>query len=206
MGVVHGTNVAYVVHECRCDECRQANREYERARVRRKMYGTLLFVPAEPVRERWLQLRASGMNDNEIERVAGVSHHTSQNLFRGHQRTGKPVQRIKRETAERIMSVDRRDPRPGYHVSTRKVREMCIDLMALGYSRSWIARQIGQSVSNFGVFDRANVRLSTAVAIKRLWESTVEPAPEDTHHQRSAAARSRNFANEWRSRYHRRAS
>ena len=31
----HGTYTKYVQERCRCEDCRQANRDYERARARR---------------------------------------------------------------------------------------------------------------------------------------------------------------------------
>jgi hypothetical protein len=195
--VNHGTNVAYVVEGCRCEECRQANRAYERARVRRKAQGRSLFVPAEPVRAHWRRLRELGMNDDEIERAAGVSHHTSHNLFRGHWRTGEPVQRVKRETAEKVFAVRHRKPRLGTRVDATPMREMVLDLMAMGYSVSWVAEQIGVLRSNFAPLKAEHVRVSTLLQVKRLWDSTPEPRTGVTRNERASIARARNEAARW---------
>jgi hypothetical protein len=61
-----------------------------------------------------------------------------QNLMRTHWRTGKPVKRIKRETAEAIMAVRTRSLRPGTYVTKLDAVSLVLDLMSLGYSGAWI--------------------------------------------------------------------
>lgn len=82
----HGTYVTYAAHGCRCEDCRKANRDYERARARRNLYGQSLFVPAEPVRQRVLSLKTRGMPENEIERAAHIDDKVIEALLRKHWR------------------------------------------------------------------------------------------------------------------------
>lgn len=191
--MTHGSYVTYNVHKCRCPECREANRVMAENRTRRAMYGRSWFVPTDPVRKRWQQLRDLGMNDDEIERAAGVSHHTSHNLFRGHHRTGLPVTRMKRETAERIMAVRHRALKPGQYIDAPGFPELTLDLMEMGYSAAWIARRIGRSYQGRGRLLATRVKAETYAALKRLHDSTTTAAPES-----SEASRSRNFAEQMR--------
>ena len=190
----HGSYVRYTIAKCRCDACREANRIQRAESERRKREGRSLFVDAGPVRERWMKLRGLGMNDDEIERAAGVSHHTSQNLFRAHQRSGKPVNRMKRETADKIMAVRHRSIKPGQRVPSAKSREYVLDIMALGYSRSWICDHIGVSISNFSVLTAGEVRFSTHEAIHKLWGMTTAPRSERNRFEAFAASRARQFS------------
>lgn len=184
-----GTYANYTIGKCRCEECRRANREYKRGRTRREIEGRPHFVPAEPVRERWLKLRELGMSDDEIERAAGIDDKVSDALFHKHWRTGKPVQRMKRENAERIMAVRKRKPLPGTVMSSAIAPQLVLDLMALGYSAVWISERIGLSYQGRDRLLQYSHRASTLAALVRLHGSTVERAPESPE-----ASRSRNFA------------
>ena len=193
----HGTNVAYVIDRCRCDECRRANREYERARIRRNLYGTSLFVPAQPVREHVRRLMAAGFSEDEIERAADIDDKVIEALLRKHWRTGKPVNRMKRENAERILAVRHRKPKLGTRVDATPMRQMVLDLMAMGYSVSWIAESIGVLRTNFDPLTATQVRLSTLLKVKRLWDSTTEPRTGATRNERASISRARNEAARW---------
>lgn len=187
--MTHGTYRAYVVDHWRCDECRRANREYERNRTRREAYGKSFFVPAEPVRQRVRDLMALGMSQDEIARAAGLNDCRLSDLMTGHWRTKRPLTRMKRENAEAIMSVRQRKPLPGTVVDVPKVRGMVLDLMALGYTPPWIARQIGRSYQGRADLMRATHQAGTVAALLRLHGSVVTMAPLTPE-----SARARNFA------------
>lgn len=197
----HGSYVTYKRDRCRCDACREANRIEYHARAKRKRDGRSKFVDAAPVRERWLRLRALGMSDDEIERVAEISHHTSHHLFRNHPNTGKPITRIKRETAQAIMAINTRRPlQTSVMWDATETRHMVLDLMALGYTQTWVAERIGVTLANFRLLriPSVGVEVGTHIAIKRLWESTTTQATETTRTERTAASRSRAYADRWR--------
>jgi hypothetical protein len=187
--MTHGTNVAYTTHGCHCNECRRANREYERARTRRAIQGRSLFVPAEPVRARVLALRLHGMSDDEIARAAGLNDARLSDLMCGHWRTGRPLTRMKRENADAIMAVTHRAPALGTYIAVRDFPGMTLDLMALGYSAAWIARHLRMSYQGRASLLRTRVKASTYVAMVKLHGATAFPAPESAE-----ATRSRNFA------------
>lgn len=185
----HGTYAKYVLELCRCEPCTRANREYMRDREERQRNGTSLFVPAEPVRERVRRLVALGMTHDEIARVAGLNDCRLSDLMTGHWRTGRPLTRMKRENAERIMAVQTRNPKPGANVTMTDAPEMVLDLMEMGYSAPWIAHSIGLSYQGRAALLRTSHRASTYTALKRLHSTTTTPAPTSPE-----ASRSRNFA------------
>jgi hypothetical protein len=191
--MTHGTYVAYVCHKCRCDECRKANNEYAVKLARRNAYGRSTLVDAEPVRERVNHLMRHGMNGHEIMRAAGVSHHTMQNLMRAHWRTGKPVKRIKRETADAIMAVRKHSLRPGTYVTRLDAVPLVLDLMSLGYSAAWITRELGMTYQGRGLLLKTHWRAGNYAKLVKLHGSTADRAPDSPQ-----ATRSRNFAQAYR--------
>lgn len=103
------------VQGCRCDACRHAHVMAWKARELRSLTGNTYFVDAEPVRQRLLALYAMGYSRREIERF-GVSGSTQHALLHAHHRSGKPLRRVRRETAERLASVSGRRLSPGQRV------------------------------------------------------------------------------------------
>ena len=97
---------ARYVSGCRCRACKAAANAYEKDRVRRKAYGRLDRVDAEPVREHVRYLMRLGYSRKEIARVSGVSITCMASLMVAHHRTGRPVKTMKRANAEAIMALD----------------------------------------------------------------------------------------------------
>lgn len=94
------------VQGCRCGACREANRAYEEDRRRRRLYGRpSQFVDAGPVRRKIEQLRGQGYTIDEIERLSGVGHSTLYGIMVRHWRTGRPVERCRRETKDAICTI-----------------------------------------------------------------------------------------------------
>lgn len=152
------------------------------------------LVDAEPVRQHWLRLRAIGMSDDEIERAAGVSHMTGYHLHISHWRGGEPIKRIKRETAERVLSVRRRSPKAGTLTAVDEVHEWLLDLMGLGYSLCWVSEQLGSQRINFFRRGKRFVTATLYAKVKRLWETTTEPRQANTPHERAVVTRVKQHA------------
>lgn len=185
----HGTSVNYATGGCRCEECRRAHRESDHARNRRTMCGTSLFVPADPVRERVRALIAYGMSQDEIARAAGLDDSRLDNLMGCHWRTGRPITRMKRENAARVMAVKARKPLLHTVVDIPESRDLVLDLMAMGYSAMWIARSLGMSYQGRGKLLKTTHHMITHAKLRRLYRQTRHPAPTSP-----VASRSRNFA------------
>jgi len=188
----------YVAGKCRCDECREANRIGHAVGEKLKREGRSMFVAAEPVRKRWMYLRGRGMSNDEIERAAGLDDKVSHDLLIGHWRTGKPLTRINRFTAEKIMALNHRSLLRGTCIKAPDLREMTIDLMSLGYSGAWIADQLGMSYQGQAPLLRHTVRAGTYAKMLELHGSTIEQQTAATREQESSITRSKNTANRLR--------
>lgn len=138
----HGTRSRYN-GGCRCDECRRANREYEAARMRRKLYGRETTVDAEPVRAHVERLHAAGIGYREIAELAGVSKSWLYALRVAHHRTGEPVKRCKAANARRVMAVRGRSLKAGTLVPAEPARVIVRRLVQAGLSVAEIARATG---------------------------------------------------------------
>lgn len=139
----HGTYSRYTIGRCRCDECRRANREYEAARVRRKLYGREALTDAAPVREHVERLHAAGIGYREIAELAGVSKSWLYELRVAHHRTGEPVKRCKAANARRVMAVRGRSLKAGTLVPAEPARVIVRRLVQAGLTVAAISRETG---------------------------------------------------------------
>ena len=138
----HGTRSRYN-GGCRCDECRRANREYEAARTRRKLYGRETTVDAGPVRAHVERLHAAGIGYREIAELAGVSKSWLYELRVAHHRTGEPVKRCKAANARRIMAVRGRSLKAGTLVPAEPAQVIVRRLVRAGLTVAAISRATG---------------------------------------------------------------
>lgn len=100
------SNARYVAG-CRCPGCRAAHAKAYNLREMRNARGESYLVDAEPVRARIRALYAVGYSVRELDRM-GISRSTQRNLTVRHHRTGKPVERVRRATAEKVYAVSGR--------------------------------------------------------------------------------------------------
>ena len=153
---------------------------YEQQRTRLKAYGRWenSYIPSEPVREHILELRSAGIGNKRLSKLCGVSHNTIQVILTGRPDRGTgPSKTVLRRTAEKILAVPvPATPHvlvsPGVKVSAVGTRRRLQALVALGYSRSELCRQLGIQVSNgHRIFmdDHLMVLASTARAVAELF-------------------------------------
>ena len=139
----HGTHVKYVVEHCHCDECRAANRAYERKRTRENLerrYGARppIYIDATDARDHLFALSAAGIGPLQVERLAGVGK-TAQWKIRS-----RRVLRVRRETERAIMSVG-----TGDHVFMRSLVDaapahaIVAELRQMGFTKTALARALG---------------------------------------------------------------
>lgn len=160
----HGTYARYTVGRCRCDDCRRANREYERVRVRRRLaekYGTVepVYVDAAEVRAHVHALMAAGMGYRLIGDTAGISYSIVSRLLRYD--ASRPGRRLHRDTAAKLLAVQP-SIADGRLVSAEATGRKVRALVALGYSRADLARRIGVARCNFRYADMDASHLVTA--------------------------------------------
>lgn len=194
----HGTRACYVLDRCRCIPCKDANRAAERQRTRDHLYGRWNgYVDATPAREHVQRLQAQGMGWKRIARAAGLDTSVVWKLLYGDaSRNLAPSKRVRPVTAEKLLAV-RLDLADGLPVGGIGTARRIQALVALGWSMSKIAARLGILRANFTpiAHGRRDVKQATAKAVRDLYDELrdTEP-PRDTHRDRIAYSRARNFA------------
>lgn len=198
----HGTRSRYVADRCRCEPCTAANRDYHRSNERRRAHASAnparqYLVDAEPARQHVHSLQAAGMGWRRIATQAGVGGTVVKKLVWGDPARGQaPAKRLRPETAQRLLAVRlmRADHARVPSIGTqRRLRA----LVALGWSQSKLATELGLTPANFGttVHHSGQVYESTARAVRELYERLWQtPPPEATHRDKIAASRARSTA------------
>jgi hypothetical protein len=165
----HGTYVKYVQELCRCRACRDANREYEAARqsaIRRREWQP--YIPAGPARAHLRALATAGVGPKTVAKLAGVSHGSLAKIVYGDPRRGlAPSKRIRRETSEKILAVTIDQADGAQKIPAGPTWELLDDLIARGYTKSFLARALGNKGPGLQV-KRTTVRASTARKVEEL--------------------------------------
>jgi AraC-like DNA-binding protein len=156
----------------------------------RNITGNTYFVDAEPVREHVKRLYALGYTRNELVRM-GVPKSTLDALMNSHHRTGKPITRIKRETAERIFAVKGRRLGQHQHVDASAAIMMVGGWRDAGVCVAEMARVTGLSRSTLDRIVHAKVdevRAETLVCLldhkqdlDMMAEDARNPNPRRSH-------------------------
>lgn len=146
---LHGTRTRYITHKCRCEQCRQAIRDYERKRLRRKGYfdaspvdWEAYLVSAAEARRHLLWLAENGIGLKSVKAVSGVNHNTLWAIKTGHRK------RIYGATRDRILGVTRGDvlsARDGVRVPGAETWRLIDEILAAGFSRAFVAQALGSN-------------------------------------------------------------
>lgn len=195
----HGTRARYVADRCRCESCRSANSEYNRNNKRRQAHAAAnparqYLVDAEPVRQHVHALQAAGMGWRSIAAQSGVGGTVVKKLVWGDPSRGQaPAKRVRPDTARRLLAVSlvRADHARVSSIGTQRRLQA---LVALGWSQSKLAGELGLTPANFGttIHHSGQVYESTARAVRALYERLwCTPPPEATHRGKIAASRAR---------------
>lgn len=192
---VHGSYAAYVLDQCRCGPCKQANRDYELRRHKDAAYGRERLIDSGPARAHLKALIEQGMGLKQIAVQAGLSHGSLSKVWYGH-KGRPPSKRVRPETAERILAVTY-SPETLLGGSKVDAAGTLRRLQALVYN-GWSIRQLGEMLGDsdlHAVFHRRWVSARRYREVKelyaRLW--TVKP-PQVTRKEKYTVTRSHNFA------------
>lgn len=142
----HGTRSCYS-QGCRCDVCRKANSEYERARKMRKVAiecgAPDGWVDAAIARREIGRLLRHGYTKREICRLAGLNRSTLRNITTAHHRTGEPVTRCKRETYDALCAVSGRSIRSSTLLDATEIGNRLREYRRRGLKAIDMARAMG---------------------------------------------------------------
>lgn len=197
----HGTYACYTLDACRCEPCATAAREYEQNRTRQQAYGRWdNYVDAQPARDHVRRLMAAGMGLKRISVASDVGTGSMWKLLYGRPRpdgTRTPSRRITKSVAARLLAVEL-DLADGALVPNTDTARRLQALVANGWSMSKLGAFLDVQPGNFNPVAtgrRTQVTAGTARAVHALYLQLADQAPpEDTHHDRVAAARARNHA------------
>jgi transcriptional regulator with XRE-family HTH domain len=184
---------------CRCEACRRANRDYENRRSRQIHYGRWEpFVDAGRAREHVRMLGRHGIGAKRAAALAGVPSSMVSRLLYGGPGDRPPAKRIRPGTEAAILAV-----RPALdtlggavHVDAAGTRRRVQALVWCGWTQARIAAALGMLHSNFSqVMRRDRVTAATARAMRELYDELWDqPPPGQSHAEKVAASRARNYA------------
>lgn len=139
----HGTYAKYVVERCHCDECRAANRAYERKRTRENLerrYGARppIFIDAADTREHLFALSAAGIGPLQVRQLSGVGHTAqwkirSRRVLRVHPETERAICSV--GTGDHVFMRSMLDAAPGHVIVAR--------LQDRGWTKAAMAKVLG---------------------------------------------------------------
>jgi len=167
----HGTRAAYVADDCRCTQCRVANRAAEQHRTAALRDGCWEpFVDPAPARAHLNRLREQGLGLDQIAKLSGTPRATIRRLLG--ESSGKPA-RIRIETSDRLLAI----PISSEHLAPRSqldafdtLRRIAV-LTNAGFSIPDIARALDKSpVSLRRTLTRRTVTVQTAAAVSNLYD------------------------------------
>lgn len=188
--MTHGTRASYV-KGCHCDACRAANARYAKLAKYRQDTGRTVMVDAAPVKRHLAKLRAAGVGKRTIARQAGVSQTVVDRLLGLN--SDRPAQRIRPETAERLLAVTTKQLAAGAYIDATGTTRRLQALVAIGHTQSSLAARIGWTTANLNVIvlgRRDSVTVATAQLIAQLYdELSMTPGPSNRSRRLAASHR-----------------
>ncbi|RLV56040.1 helix-turn-helix domain containing protein [Aeromicrobium phragmitis] len=194
----HGTYAAYTLDRCRCQPCVNAKTDYERDRRRQKAYGRWNgLIDAEPARKHVRTLMSQGMGWKRVAHAAGLEPSVVWKLLYGDRaRRLEPSKRIRPATADKLLAVEL-DLADGQTTDRTGAVRRLQALVALGWSMSKLADQLGKDLRNFAsvIHGRRDITVATDRAVRELFtDLAMQLPPQNDWHNKSAATRARNYA------------
>jgi DNA-binding CsgD family transcriptional regulator len=195
----HGTRAAYVKDQCRCAKCTAVNTAASNEMHRERTFGRWEpYLDSGPTRAHIEDLRAAGIGVDQVAKLAGLSSSHVRGLIYPSSTGRPPYQRVRRETAERILAVpvDDSSRAANSHVDATGTRRRLQALIAVGWAQAWLARELHRSPANFRrsmIADTVTARTAQLVneMYERLWDA---PPPQHTTGQRNASDAARAHA------------
>lgn len=165
----HGMRARYVCG-CRCDECRRANRDYNRQRRAAPFNG---LVDAGPAREHLLRLSAEGVGKRAVGAACDIALSVLIEV-----RAGRKT-KIRAETARRILAVDMTAMSDAALIPAGPTWRAVRELQKMGFTKGEIALELGRRTPALQI-RRDQVLARTALAIQKLLRKVRAETPAGT--------------------------
>jgi hypothetical protein len=141
----HGTRARYSLNGCRCDDCNEARRVYDREL---KDPIEPAYIAAGPARTHVRELMDAGVGMKRIAKVSGVSHGALWKLMYGKRaKNGDqiPSKRIRKTTADKLLAVTPADAADGAPIDATPTWALIDEMVAAGVPKMRIAEHLGQT-------------------------------------------------------------
>jgi hypothetical protein len=136
-GRPHGDRLRYL-GGCRCADCRRANCEYEKQRAAARKAGDWNgIVDAAPARAHLAKLSRLGVGRRAVSAATDVADTVLQEIRSGRKR------RIRARTERKILAVTKACASDHALVSARRTWRLLNQLLEEGYTRTFIAAELG---------------------------------------------------------------
>lgn len=171
----HGTHACYVLDKCRCDLCRAATHAYEQHRrrwAREFPYADPPLVDSARARRHVKNLMKRGMGFKRIAETAGVPASAVGSIIWG--RHDRAAKRIRRETEAALLRVEL-ELADGAKVDGTEARAIVEELLARGWTKRSIGRQVHGPNANSLQLRGGDVFVSTVKTLRRLLDEPVPP-------------------------------
>lgn len=183
----HGTRSRYT-SGCRCSACREANRVYNRSRVRAAFNG---LVDAGRARQHLVALSGNGVGRRSVAAACDVALTVIADV-----RSGKK-QQIRAETERRLLAVSSEAIADHATVPGGPTWRAVRELLKLGWTKGAIAQELGRKYPALQIH-RRRVLARTALAVDKLLRRVRAETPEGVDdlctscgHSHAAANRAR---------------
>jgi hypothetical protein len=161
-GRSHGDRVRYIAG-CRCDDCRQANTAYERARQAARKAGDWNgLVPADRAREHLVALSSKGVGRNSVAHVTGIARSTLWAVITGEKR------RLRARSERAILAVTVEAAADRALVDAAPTWRFIEQMLADGYTKTRLARELGCKTAALQI-GRKQVTVRTAFEVQKLY-------------------------------------
>jgi hypothetical protein len=166
-GRPHGILLTYVAG-CRCDLCRKANCEYQKARAQAQKGGDWNgLVPADAARAHMIKLSELGVGRRAVHAVTDIADSI---LFQI--RSGQKTQ-IRARTERRILQVTPEMASDGALVDAKPTWKLINKMIKWGYTKTFIAKALGAKNGNLQI-RTGKVEVRTAYEVLRLYQRCKE--------------------------------
>ena len=154
----HGDRLRYM-GGCRCDLCRAANSRYECERVRLRKAGDWNgIVPATKARAHLKKLSRQGVGRRAVQAATDIADSILLKIRNGERR------QIRARTERKILAVNKAVAGDRSLVSAAATWRLINDLLAEGYTKTFIARRMGYKSHALQVGkERCTVRMAADI-------------------------------------------
>lgn len=175
--------------KCRCDDCRRAQSRYAKQRRVKLAQGINDLVDAAPAREHVQKLMSMGMSHGTIALQAGMPNSSLQALL-GVKTNAKPLRRMHRRTARRVLAVTYTPMVGENFVAATATQRRLQDLGLRGFSSGELSTLCGvqkHTITEVRAGKRRLVRISTAEAVEELHRQLEGKSPTLTSRRGQSA-------------------